>query len=383
MAPNSRADDQYRPMAVAELHALLDAAVDAIVVIEESGKITTFNKAAERMFGYGADDVLGRDISILMGEPDRTQHAGHLARYQSTGEARIIGIGREVQARRANGEMFPIALSVGEAADASGRRFVGILRDLSNQRAAEQRTRALEVRLAQVDRFNLMGEMAAGIAHEINQPLSAIATYAQAGKRIIDHEQPNMATLREICAKVDDQARRAGQVIENLRKFIRKQEIRTQSLDVSKVVRDVLNLIEADAHAEGIPVRVETAEGLPTVRADAVQLQQVLLNLTRNSVDAMREGIGKDRGILIAARRSERGGVRITVTDHGHGVSRQLGDNIFHPFVTTKREGLGVGLAISRTIVQSYEGSLTYADNPEGGAIFSIELPAEKESAAP
>jgi two-component system sensor kinase FixL len=382
MAPNSRADDQYRPMAVAELHALLDAAVDAIVVIDEGGKITTFNKTAERMFGYAAGDIVGQDISILMGEPDRTQHAGHLARYRSTGEARIIGIGREVQARRASGEMFPIALSVGEAADASGRRFVGILRDLSNQRAAEQRTRALEVRLAQVDRFNLMGEMAAGIAHEINQPLSAIATYAQAAKRIMDHEQPNTVTLREICTKVDDQARRAGQVIENLRKFIRKQEIRTQSLDVSKVVRDVLNLIEADAHAEGIPVRVETAEGLPTVRADAVQLQQVLLNLTRNSVDAMREGLGKDRGILIAAQRSERGGVRITVTDHGHGVSRQLGENIFHPFVTTKREGLGVGLAISRTIVQSYQGSLTYADNPEGGAIFSIELPAEKESAA-
>jgi len=335
------------------------------------------------MFGYAASDVIGQDISILMGEPDRTQHAGHLARYRSTGEARIIGIGREVQARRASGEMFPIALSVGEAADANGRRFVGILRDLSNQRAAEQRTRALEVRLAQVDRFNLMGEMAAGIAHEINQPLSAIATYAQAAKRMMDHEQPNMATMREICTKIDDQARRAGQVIENLRKFIRKQEIRTQSLDVGKVVRDVLNLIEADAHAEGIPVRVDAAEGLPTVRADAVQLQQVLLNLTRNSVDAMRGGLGKDRGILIATQRSERGGVRITVTDHGHGVSRQLGDNIFHPFVTTKREGLGVGLAISRTIVQSYEGSLTYADNPEGGAIFSIELPAEKESAVP
>jgi two-component system sensor kinase FixL len=370
-------------MAVAELHALLDAAVDAIVVIDEDGKITTFNKAAERMFGYGAVAVIGQDVSILMSEPDRTQHAGHLARYKNTGEARIIGIGREVQGRRANGEMFPVALSVGEAADASGRRFVGILRDLSHQRAAEQRTRALEVRLAQVDRFNLMGEMAAGIAHEINQPLSAIATYAQAAKRLMDHEQPNMATLQEICTKVDDQARRAGQVIENLRKFIRKQEIRTQSLDVSKVVHDVLNLIEADAHAEGIPVRVETAQGLPTVRADAIQLQQVLLNLTRNSVDAMRDGLGKDRGILIVARHSERGGVRITVTDHGHGVSRQLGDNIFHPFVTTKREGLGVGLAISRTIVQSYEGSLTYADNPEGGAIFSIELPAEKENAAP
>jgi two-component system sensor kinase FixL len=383
MAPDSHANDQYWPMAAAELHALLNAAVDAIIVIDEGGKITTFNSAAERMFGYRASDMLGEDVSILMGEPDRAQHAAHIERYRATGEARIIGIGREVYARRATGEMFPIALSVGEAKDATGRRFVGIVRDLSSQRAAEQRARSLEVRLAHVDRFNLMGEMTAGIAHEINQPLSAIATYAQAAARIMAREQPDMATLHEICKKIDDQARRAGEVIENLRKFIRKQEIKTQSLDVNRVVRDVLNLIEADAHAEGIPIRIDATEGLPTVRADAIQLQQVLLNLTRNSVDAMRGGLGKDRGIIVATRRGSEGGVRITVTDHGHGVSRQLGDHIFHPFVTTKPDGLGVGLAISRTIIQSYKGSLTYADNPAGGAIFSIELPAEKESAAP
>ena len=382
MAPDSSANDQYPPMAVAELHALLDAAVDAVVVIDERGAITTFNKAAERMFGYGAADVIGKDIAILMGEKDAAEHGSHIQRYLTTRQARIIGIGREVQARRSNGELFPIALSVGEAADVRGRRFVGILRDLSSQRAAEQRARSLEVRLANVGRFNLMGEMAAGIAHEINQPLSAIATYAQAAKRIMQQPQPSTDMLRDVCTKIDDQARRAGQVIENLRKFIRKQEIHTQSLDVNKVVLDVLNLIEADAHAEGIPVRVETAEGLPTVRADAVQLQQVLLNLTRNSVDAMRGGLGKQRGILIATGRTERGGVRVTVADHGHGVSRQLGEHIFHPFVTTKRDGLGVGLAISRTIVQSYDGSLTYSDNPGGGAIFAIELPAEPESTA-
>ena len=146
---------------------------------------------------------------------------------------------------------------------------------------------------------------------------------------MMQNERPNVDLVRDICTKIDDQARRAGQVIENLRKFIRKQEIRTQSLDVNKVVHDVLNLIEADAHAEGIPIRVEAAEGLPTVRADAIQLQQVLLNLTRNSVDAMRGGLGKDRGILISTRRGERGGVQIAVTDHGHGVSRQLGDEHF------------------------------------------------------
>jgi len=312
----------------------------------------------------------------LMSEPERTEHQAYVDRYLATGEARVIGVGREVQARRANGELFPIALSVGVAADTSGRRFVGILRDLTAQRAAEQSARALELRLAHVGRFNLMGEMAAGIAHEINQPLGAIATYAQASKRIMQREPVDMAMLTDICNKVDEQARRASQVIENLRKFIRKQEIQTQPLDVNRVIGDVWNLIEADARAEGIPVRLEAGEGLPKVLADAVQLQQVLLNLTRNAVDSMRGGFGKGRGILVATAAEGRG-VRITVTDHGHGVSRQLGDNIFHPFVTTKRDGLGVGLAISKTIVQSYDGIISYADNPDGGAVFSVELPAD------
>ena len=366
-------------MVAAEFQALLDAAVDAIVVIDERGVIVTFNRAAERMFGYAAADVLGKNVSMLMGEPHRAQHDGYVARYVATGEAHIIGKGREVEAHRANGEAFPVSLAVGEAVGDGKRRFVGIVRDLSAQRAAEQRARALELRLAHVGRFNLMGEMAAGIAHEINQPLSAIATYAQAGKRVVQRADVDIAMLADIFAKIDDQARRAGQVIDNLRRFIRKQEIETQSLDVNRVVDDVMSLIEADAHSEGIPVHVRAAGGLPRVRADAVQLQQVLLNLTRNSVDSMRGGPGKDRGIAIATERNERGGVRITVADHGHGVPAQLGDHIFHPFVTTKRDGLGVGLAISRTIVQSYDGTLTYSDNPAGGSIFCVELPADKQ----
>jgi two-component system sensor kinase FixL len=366
-------------MIAAEFQALLDAAVDAIVVIDEVGTIVTFSRAAERMFGYAAADVLGRNVSVLMDEPYRSEHSRYVARYVETGQAKIIGKGREVEARRANGEVFPASLAVGEAVHGDRRRFVGIVRDLSQQQAAEQSARALELRLAHVGRFNLMGEMAAGIAHEINQPLSAIATYAQAGKRVLQRTEPDIAMLGEICGKIDDQARRAGQVIDNLRKFIRKQDIDTQLLDVNRVVDDVLNLIEVDAHSEGIPVHVRTSEGLPKVRADAVQLQQVLLNLTRNSVDAMRGGLGKDRGIIIATAAGPAGGVRIAVTDHGHGVSSQLGDNIFHPFVTTKRDGLGVGLAISKTIVQSYGGTLGYSENPAGGAVFTVELPGAPE----
>jgi C4-dicarboxylate-specific signal transduction histidine kinase len=195
----------------------------------------------------------------------------------------------------------------------------------------------------------------------------------------MQRDRPDLGTLTDICKKIDDQALRAGQVIENLRKFIRKQEIEHQALDVNRVIDDVVNLIDADAHAEGIRVATRYAQGLPNIRGNAVQLQQVLLNLTRNSVDAMRKAVQKERGIVIATERGDNGGVRITVTDHGHGVSRELGDNIFHPFITTKTDGLGVGLAISRTIVQSYGGSLTYRDNPDGGAVFAVELPAENE----
>jgi two-component system sensor kinase FixL len=365
---------------LSEWAALLDAAVDAIVVIDEVGRIETFNAAAERLFGHAAADVVGMGVETLMPEPDRSRHAGYLSRYLATGEAHIIGIGREVQARRASGELFPVALSVGKADGPAGTRFVGIIRDLSSQRAAEQRARSLEARLAHVGRFNLMGVMAAGIAHEINQPLSAIATYAQAARRLMERDGVEAKALHDICTKIDDQARRAGQVIENLRKFIRKQEIDTQALDVNAVIRDVWNLIEADANAEGITLVSRYADDLPVIRGDAVQMQQVLLNLTRNSVDAMRKSVNKEHGIIITTEKSKNG-VHISVADHGPGVSREIGENIFHPFVTTKAEGLGVGLAISRTIVQSYGGSLTFRDNPEGGSVFVVALPADEAPA--
>ncbi|HET8696397.1 MAG TPA: PAS domain S-box protein, partial [Gammaproteobacteria bacterium] len=364
------------PMDVTELRALLDAAVDAIVVIDAAGSIATFNRAAELLFGYCAADVIGKPVSVLMPEPHASNHQRYVDHYLETGEARIIGIGREVLARRANGELFPISLSVGEARDERGRRFVGIIRDLSGQRAEQLRARELEARLAHVGRFNLMGEMAAGIAHEINQPLSAIATYAQAASRILEREQPSMTKLIEVCRKIDEQARRAGAVIDNLRKFIRQRKIDTHPLDVNRTIVDVVKLMEADARAEGIALTMDLAADLPRVSADTVQLQQVLLNLTRNAVDAIRSGVRKEPGISIGTRRGSRGGVEISVTDCGPGVARRLGEEIFHPFVTTKADGLGVGLAVSRTIVQSYGGKLTYRDNPEGGAIFEVDLPA-------
>ncbi len=360
----------------AELGALLDAAVDAIVVMDDRGHVMAFNSAAERMFGYRAVDVVGQPVSMLMPEPYRSEHQDYVERYIRTSQARVIGRGREVEGRRENGELFPLHLSVGEARDGERRRFVGILRDQTAQRDSERNTRSLEARLTHVGRFHLLGEMAAGIAHEINQPLSAIVTYADVGKRLMQRDPLDSDALRKTCERIAEQARRASDVITNLRNFLRKHEIKSELVDVNDMLRDIMNLIEADAHGEGLAVAVQLADDVPKVNADRVQLQQVVLNLTRNAVDAMRDGLRRQKGITLRTARTGNGDASIEVEDHGHGVPRSLAGSIFHPFVTTKQEGLGVGLAISRTIVETYGGTLKFSDNPAGGARFVATLPA-------
>lgn len=375
---SQRTDDRIEDVRakLAEYQALLDAAVDGIVAIGHDGRVVEINAAAQRLFGYSAEEVIGKDVSMLMPEPDRSRHRGYIERYLETGEEKIIGIGREVTGLREDGTTFPMHLSVG----AANGSFIGIIRDLTAAKEAEQEGRRLKDRLAEVSRFSLMGEMAAGLAHEINQPLSAIATYAQAGERFMAQDDVDMAALEETCRKISDQALRAGQIIQNLRSFVSKQEVRADRLDINEVVDNVMNLIEADARAEGIPVTTEYAPDLPPVTGDAIQLQQVLMNLTRNAVDAMREGVHREQGIRIRTGRIDHDSIRIVVVDHGHGVPQQLVGSIFHPFVTTKREGLGVGLAVSRTIVQAHGGELYYRPNPEGGSIFGFSLPIEQES---
>jgi two-component system, LuxR family, sensor kinase FixL len=357
-----------------EMAAILAAAVDGIVLIDRDSVILEFNPAAERMFGYSRAEVVGQPVSMLMPEPYRSGHPDYVGRYLATHEPRVIGIGREVKAQRRDGSTFPVWLSVSEADTPRGVRFVGIVRDLSEQRAAQREQAALEARLEHVARFSLMGEMAAGIAHEINQPLSAIATYAQAGRRLLSGDDWSRQEIEDLCVRITEQGQRAGQVIANLRSFIRKQELQTELVDVNDVIEDVMSLIQADAKSAGLPVRVEFDVNMPHIMANAVQLQQVVLNLTRNAVDAMRTHRDREKGIVIKTQ-SAPGEVKILVIDHGPGVAKGLGSTIFNPFVTTKRDGLGVGLAISRTIVEAHSGRLGCRPNRGGGAVFEVSIP--------
>lgn len=354
--------------------ALMDAAADGIVVIDDGGTVLDFNAAAQRIFGFAPEDIVGRNVAVLMPEPDRSRHGGYIARYLETGERRIIGKGREVTGRRADGTTLPIHLSVGH----SNGFFIGILRDLSAQKAAEEENQRLKDKLVEVDRLSLMGELAAGVAHEINQPLSAIATYAQAGERIALQGEMDVKALRKTCRDIAEQALRAGRIIRNMRSVAGQRDIVEDEVDINRAIDDVLNLIEADATAVGIQVSTQYAPGLPPIAADTTRLQQVLLNLTRNAVDAMRDGTGKEKGIHIRTQRSGRRSVGVEVLDHGHGYPRDLADEMFQPFVTTKPGGLGVGLAVSRRIVQAYGGELYYRTNPGGGSIFGFSLPQER-----
>lgn len=357
-------------MGALEFEALFKAAVDSICVIDAAGQIITVNAATERLFGYSAEELQGENVSRLMPEPDRGHHNSYIQNFISSGQPRVIGRGREVQGARRDGSTFPLHISVGAT---PGRRFVGIMRDLTSQKQAEEEVRQVQDRLAHVGRFSVMGEMAAGLAHEINQPLSAIATYAQAGERMLQGIEAS-DDLKGVCEKIEQQARRAGKVVKNLRSFVTKREVRKDVLVLNRVVAEIKTLIDADARGQGIVVTLSEEEGLPPILGDAVQLQQVIVNLTRNAVDAMKGGLRKEEGIQIRTY-CEDAQVHLSVTDYGHGVPAQLADSIFHPFVTTKGDGLGVGLAISKTIIQAHDGMISYRANPAGGAIFEFSLP--------
>ncbi|MGD8341921.1 MAG: PAS domain S-box protein [Gammaproteobacteria bacterium] len=362
-------------IAPTDFDAFMKAAVDAIVVIKRSGEIVAFSCSAEKMFGYAADEVLGQPVSILMPEPYRSAHAKYVERYEHSGEAHVIGIGREVRAVRKDGSVFPVWLSVGESKSESAHHFIGIIRDLTEQHAAESERHSLETRLEHVARLSLLGEMAAGIAHEINQPLTAIANYSQAAKNMFAHGTADTKTLRNACDGIAEQVQRAGAVITNLRNFVRKREVEKKPLSLKHLVDDVLILINADAAHKGVTVETTVPDSLPKIAGNAVQLQQVLLNLTRNAVDAMSANVRRPREITIDVSRVGDGKVEIRVSDRGPGVSSSLEEAIFHPFFTTKEDGLGVGLAISRTIIEAHGGELSYERRAEGGSTFIVSLP--------
>ena len=488
-----------------EYRAILDAAVDAIIVIDHRGTIEEFSQKAQQLFGYVAEEVIGCNVSMLMPEPHQSAHDGYMRRYMETGERRVIGKGREVWARRKDGSLFPCDLSVGEVSGAQPPRFVGFLHDITarkeseeqlrrseaelrlaqelanlgnyvihaergghdyyspqlhrilgiepgspsivreeylerwvhandrkrvaeaiarmdsgrspldieyqvvlrdgtvrhlhhlaqavtdedgrvvkyigtvhditDRRRAEDDARVLQERLTHFSRLSTMGEMAAGLAHEINQPLSAIATYARASQRLMAQPDSDPGDVLAALEQINAQALRAGEVIRRLRNFVKNREVKREPVDCARLLEDLSTLAETDARLHNIRLRLDCEEPLPTVYADPIQLQQVVLNLVRNAIDAMSEAPEDRREVVLSTRMDADGEVEVTVADRGTGLAPEATEHLFNPFFTTKASGTGLGLAISRSIVRAHGGRLWHTPNDDCGVRFHFTLP--------
>jgi two-component system sensor kinase FixL len=484
-----------------ETHALMEAAVDAIVVIDHEGRITAMNDATRRMFGYDSGELLGENVHKLMPDPDRGAHDGYMRNYSASGVARIIGIGREVFARRKDGSVFPAHLSVGRIAGAPPS-FIGILRDITAEHDA---TRALELerdranaylelndsvllmldpqrriveinargseilgahsldlhgrdwldfirgdaereraqlmlrnalgtshsrerefdaqdahgeerriywrciarrtsdgapagwlcsghdvtdqlrreeeallvqeRLTRVAHFATMGEMAAGVAHELNQPLAAITAYASACDLHLGRDQPDYAEVREAVREIGAEGLRAGEIIRRLRQLVRSDASEFRPTDINTLVEELRVLIAADARVNGARLRIELGAELPPAEVDPVQIQQVVLNLVRNALEAVVDSPAETRVIEVTTGLTADGDIEIRVADNGPGVAAAVSTQLFEPFCTTKQGGTGLGLAISRTIVHAHKGSIGTRPAEPHGAEFFVRLP--------
>lgn len=374
-------DDHTRSMAVppsvseARLVSVLGTAVDGIVVMDDHGRIILFNKACEKLFGYSADEVRGRNVKMLMPRDYADAHDGYLSHYLETGEKRIIGIGREVRGRHRDGTEFPIELSVGEAATPEGRQFIGIMRDIRSRKAVERRLAEAQAQLVSITRISALDEMGAAIAHELNQPLTAIMLYLQAARRKVAAGDAPDDKLVEIVDKGVKEAERASQIIQRMRQFVEKREPERRCVSVAALIEECLDLVRLGDACDGVDIAAELDPALPEINADPVQIQQVLVNLARNAVEAVRK-VERKR-VRIAARLAG-AEVEIRVSDSGGGVPAEVVPSLFKAFSGSKRRGLGLGLTISRSIAQNHGGDLSVEPMGAGdGATFVLRLPVD------
>ncbi|HWB49503.1 MAG TPA: PAS domain S-box protein [Stellaceae bacterium] len=359
--------------------SIVDTVPDAIIVIDAAGIVESFSPAAERLFGYSADEVVGHNVKMLMPQPYRDAHDGYMDRYRRTGERRIIGIGRIVVGQRKNGETFPMELAVGEFASPAGNFFTGFVRDLTDRQEAERRIADLQTELLHASRLSVMGQMASTMAHELNQPLTAVTNYLEAGRHLLSAGAAAPERIADLMEKAVAQAQRAGEVIRQLRQFVSKGETERHTQNLNQLVEEALALGLVGARQLGVRVSLDLDHDLPPVVVDPVQIQQVILNLVRNAVEAM-EAV--DRRELTIATRVTGDEVEATVADTGPGIAPELADRLFQPFVTTKKTGMGLGLSICREIIEAHHGHLAAAVRLGGGTVFRLTLPTTRQDEA-
>jgi len=359
--------------------AVVDTAVESVITIDEDGRIETCNRSAQTMFGYRPETLEGENLRKLIAEDYLEQYRQYIADYQQRNPT-VLRAGCEVMGCRRDGGTFPIHLVFSEVLGQPERKYVGLIRDLTSQKEAEREVREHREQLAHVDRLNTLGEMASAIAHEINQPLTAISMYAESGMRLLDKDPPRPQRLRDALEKLSTQAHRAGAVIEHVQQFAKPQEGHNTEVDCNALLREVHRLAEVEALIRDIVITLSPARPLPMIVCDPIQIQQVVLNLLRNGMESMKE-VGCQNGNRIVLQTARMvSGVKISVIDRGGGLSEEVLNQLYRPFSSTKGAGMGMGLSISRSIVRAHGGRLEFTNNTDSGATFYFTLPYTQRS---
>jgi two-component system, LuxR family, sensor kinase FixL len=357
------------------LRSILDTVPDAMIVIDGYGIVQFFSTAAERLFGYNEQEAIGRNVSELMPQPDQARHDGYLARYRSSGERHIIGIGRIVMGKRRDGTTFPMHLSIGEMKSGGEPYFTGFVRDLTEHQQTQARLQELQSELVHVSRLSAMGEMASALAHELNQPLAAISNYMKGSRRLLaGSADPNTSKIESAMDRAAEQALRAGQIIRRLRDFVSRGESEKRVESLSKLIEEAGALGLAGAREQNIQLRFNLDPEFDLVLVDRVQIQQVLVNLFRNALEAMVQS--PKRELIATNVKAADDMIEVAVSDTGSGFHDDVKPNLFQTFFTTKETGMGVGLSISRSIIEAHGGRMWAETNPSGGATFRFTLPA-------
>jgi len=354
----------------------VEAAPNAMVMANDQGHITLLNAQAERVFGYDRDELLGRSIDVLVPGSLRSAHAAYRDGYLSRPSARTMGAGRDLYGRRKNGSDFPVEVGLNPILSSEGKAILASIIDITARRQLEEETAQQRSQLAHLSRVTMLGELSGALAHELHQPLTAILANAQAGLRVLARDPVDLNEVRNILTDIVEDNKRASDVIRGLRALLRKGEVHYLPVDLNGVALTVLGLIRSDLSSRRVTVTTDLAAGLPLVEGDRVQLQQVVLNLVMNGCEAM-DGVPTNRRLTVRTSGTLEGGVEVSVADCGSGIQQEKPESIFEPFVSTKAEGMGLGLAVCRTIVAAHDGRLWATNNADGGATVRFTLPAK------
>jgi PAS domain S-box-containing protein len=370
----------------ARYRVLVETASDAVISADETGRILFANPSTMKIFGYSPAELIGKPLTVLMPEFLRKAHENGFTRYLSTGQRHANWQGMEVIGFRKNGQEFPIEVSLGELIRDGHRVFTGFIRDISEKKRAEQAWREAQqalqtthAELSRVSRLTTMGELAASIAHEVNQPLAAVTNNASACLRLLANRKLEPEVLRRALEEIVADGTRASAVIARIRAFLMKTPPQKNELDINDVIQEVLALAGRELHQNGVVLECQLGKALPPVIGDRVQLQQVLLNLIMNAIEAMTAVTNRPRTLWIQSCAGESGNIRVEVRDSGIGLGVEA-DRLFTPFFTKKASGMGMGLAISRSLIEGHGGQLSATANSPEGAVFSFTLPMPARS---